>query len=224
MPRRVLRGAADTVFHVMNRGARCALLFETGGDYARFERVLAEAADAVPMRLLTYVVMPNHWHLVLWPATDGALSRYMQWLTRTHVQRWHLANGTTGTGALYQGRYKAIPVQADAHFLTVCRYVERNPVRAGLVDHARAWRWSGAWAGSDAGRPAVSAWPVPKPNDWPQLLEMPDRDGRLLRRSLARGLPYGGGEWAGRVAAQLQLEGRLRGRGRPSRRDGRGGK
>ncbi|HUG92188.1 MAG TPA: hypothetical protein VML55_15210, partial [Planctomycetaceae bacterium] len=83
--------------------------------------------------------MPNHWHLVVWPAGDGDLSEYMRWLTVTHTQRWHAAHHTSGTGALYQGRFKS------EHFLTVCRYVERNALRANLAGSAEAWRWGSLW-------------------------------------------------------------------------------
>jgi len=76
----------DTVYHVLNRANGRQALFDDGGDYAAFERVLAEAQQRVPMRLLAYCLMPNHWHLVLWPLRDGDLSRFMAWLTLTHTQ------------------------------------------------------------------------------------------------------------------------------------------
>ena len=89
--------------------------------------------------------MPNHWHLVLWPRQDRDLSRFMGWLTLTHTQRWHAHRGTGGTGHVYQARFKSFPVQADEHFLTVCRYVERNALRAKLVKRAADWRWCSLW-------------------------------------------------------------------------------
>src|SRR5437660_7839987 len=128
------------VYHVLNRANARLPLFRKDGDYEAFERVLAEAQVQVPMRLLSYCVLPNHWHLVLWPEADGALSRFVGWLTLTHTQRWHAHYHNAGTGHLYQGRFKSFPVQADEHFLTLCRYVERNAVRAGLVQSAWSWR------------------------------------------------------------------------------------
>jgi hypothetical protein len=88
------------------------------------------------MRILAYCLMPNHWHFVLWPYDDGDLAAFMHRLTTTHVRRWHLHRHSVGAGHLYQGTFKSFPVQSDAHLLTVCRYVERNPVRARLVDRA----------------------------------------------------------------------------------------
>src|SRR2546423_15295545 len=96
--------------------------------------------------------MPNHWHLVLKPERDRELSRFVGRLTLTHTQRWHAYRGTAGSGHLYQGRFKAFPVEADDHFLTLCRYVERNAFRAGLVGPAAQWPW-----GSPGQRRAVAA-------------------------------------------------------------------
>jgi REP element-mobilizing transposase RayT len=95
---RPLRAApGGLVYHVLNRANGRQCLFEEDGDYAAFERVLGEAQQRIPMRILAYCVMPNHWHLVLWPYRDGDLSRFMNWLTLTHTQRWHAHRQTVGT-------------------------------------------------------------------------------------------------------------------------------
>jgi putative transposase len=112
-------------------------LFRKDDDYAAFEQVLAEAVERTETRLLAYCVMPNHWHLVVWPRLDGELSRFVGWLTLTHTQRWRAHRGTTGAGHVYQGRFKSFPVEQDEHFFTVARYVERNALRAGLVRKKR---------------------------------------------------------------------------------------
>src|SRR5260370_19957288 len=80
--------------------------------------------------------MPTHWHLVLWPAADGELTSFLRWLTLTHSIRWHKHYHSTGSGHVYQNRFKAFVVAEDEHLLSVLRYVERNPVRAGLVRRA----------------------------------------------------------------------------------------
>jgi len=95
-----------------------------------------------PVRLLAYCLLSNHWHLLLWPRADGELSEFMRWLTLTHTQRWHANRHTSGTGPIYQGRFKSFPVQSDEHLLTVARYIERNPLRAGMVEHVEQWQWS----------------------------------------------------------------------------------
>ena len=129
------------VYHVLNRAAGRATLFEKDADYEAFEQVLELAYHRCSVRMLCYCVMPNHWHLVLWPGRDDELSEYMRWLTVTHSQRWHANHHTAGTGPLYQGRFKSFPVQDDNHLLRVCRYVERNALQAGVVEREEAWPW-----------------------------------------------------------------------------------
>ena len=140
---RPLRVAAGgDVYHVLNRANARLRVFHKDGDYVAFERVLAEALDHVPgMRLLSYCLMPNHWHLLVWPRADGELSDFGHYLTLTHTQRWHAHYHHAGTGHLYQGRFKSFPIEADNHFLSVCRYVERNALRSRPIERAEAWRW-----------------------------------------------------------------------------------
>ena len=124
------------------------------------------------MRLLGWCVMPNHWHLLAWPREDGALGRFMQRLTVTHARRWQEHTRRVGEGHVYQGRYKSFPVQSDEHFLTVLRYVERNALRAGLVDRAEDWRWGSLWSWANRrkaredGMPELAASPVDRPRNW----------------------------------------------------------
>src|SRR5260370_4956552 len=80
--------------------------------------------------------MSTHWHLVLWPAADGQLSAFLRWLPLTHSVRWHSHYHSTGSGHVYQNRFKAFAVAEDDRLLTVLRYAERNPLRAGLVRRA----------------------------------------------------------------------------------------
>ena len=122
----------------MNRSAGRVCIFDDAGDYAAFERVLAEAVARFAMRLCAYVLMPNHFHLVLWPRGDDELSKFMQWLTMTHTQRWHAHRHSAGRGHLYQGRFKCFAIELDEHYLAVCRYAERNALRATLVARVNA--------------------------------------------------------------------------------------
>jgi putative transposase len=195
MPRRLRIDCGDVVYHVLNRRVGRRVLFKKDEDYAAFEQVLDEAYQKVPMRVLAYCLMPNHWHLVLWPRREGQLSRYMQWLTTTHMRRWHAHYRTRGTGPVYQGRYKSFPIQEDRHFLVVCRYVERNPLRANLVKRVEDWPWS-----SLARRRrkdgcewlvGMNDWPVGPPRDWLAFVNRPGTDQELesLHRSVGRGSP-----------------------------------
>ena len=143
MPRTARAIEAGLVYHVLNRGNGRMRLFHKDEDFAAFERVLAEGLERYPFDLLTYCLMSSHWHLVLAPRTNEALGRLMGWVGVTHVRRHHEHYPTRGGGHLYQGRFKSFPVQDDVHFLTVCRYVEANALRAGLVKRAEDWPWGG---------------------------------------------------------------------------------
>ena len=123
MPRKPRKTPGGFVYHVLNRGVRKMTLFKKSFDYAAFEEALHETWTLYPMRICSYCVMPNHWHLLLWPENDEDLGKFMQRLTVTHANRWQHHYQTVGHGHVYQGRYKAFPIE-DAHFYKVARYVE----------------------------------------------------------------------------------------------------
>src|SRR6266496_5229747 len=127
MPRRARSIVGGYAYHVLNRANGRLRLFKKDGDFAAFEEVLAEAHERVPLRILAYAVLGNHWHFVVWPKRghDDEVTAFFRWLTLTHSQRWHAHHGTAGMGHVYQGRFKSFPIAADEHFLTVLRYVER---------------------------------------------------------------------------------------------------
>ncbi len=210
------------VYHVLNRAVARLPLFQTSGDYDAFEQVLTLAHKRHPTRILAYCVMPNHWHMVVWPRADDELTAFLRWLTHTHTMRWHAWHETVGTGHLYQGRFKAFPVQTDEHFLSVCRYVERNALRAKLVKRAEQWRWCSLWRreyGNLGSRSMLHSWPVELPADWVQIVNTPQTLGELdaLRQSVRRGSPYGAFAWQRRTAGRLGLEHTMRPTGRPPR-------
>lgn len=123
---------------------------------------------------------------------------------------------------MYQGRFKSFPVQTDDHFMMVARYVERNAVRAKLVQHAEEWWWSSAYRVArqdDKQVEFLSPWPVNRPQNWIELLNEPDRASQLdeLRSSAQRGRPFGSEDWRVSVAKQLGLEATLHPRGCPKR-------
>ncbi len=209
------------VYHALNRASARATLFASPEDYHQFERVLEAAQARSGMRILAYCLMPSHWHLVLWPAADATLSRFMTWLTLTHTQRWHARRGSAGAGHLYQGRYKSFLVQADAHLLTLCRYVERNPRRARLVCRAEAWRWGSLWRREHGrGLELLADWPVARPDDWRRFVNRaePAADLEALRASSQRGRPFGALPWRDDLVRKFALDSTLRPRGRPTRK------
>ena len=126
MPRTARASAGNVCYHVLNGGNGRNTVFHQDGDYGAFLKLLNQANKRVSMRLLAFCLMPNHFHLVAWPRKDGDLSRWMQWLMTSHVRRYH--RHYDSSGHVWQGRFKAFPIQSDEHLLTVMRYVERNPV------------------------------------------------------------------------------------------------
>ena len=208
-------------YHLLNRRVMRLAMFEKDADYQAFERVLGEGLERPDApRLLAYCLMPNHWHLVVIAGQQTDLSTWMQWVTVTHTHRWHNHYHTVGEGPLYQGRFKSFPVEEDAHFLTVCRYVERNALRAGLARQAEEWLWCSLACRekklAKAGE-LLDDWPVDRPRGWPRTVNLPQNEQELerLRGCVRRGRPYGDAAWASRTAARLGLESTLRPQGRP---------
>ncbi len=208
-------------YHVFNRGNAQAEVFRTQDDYTSFLKLLARASGRVPMRLLAYCLMPDHFHLVVWTFEDGDLGRWMQWLLTSHVRRYHRQYGSTGR--VWQGRFKAFPTQDDEHLLTVLRYVERNPIRSATLDvrEAQDWPWSSIGIGPPGvERPPLDAGPVPRGDTWLASVNAPQPEAELaaLRESLQRSRPFGSPLWQQATANRLGLEHTLRPRGRPKKR------
>ncbi|MBU3942870.1 transposase, partial [Patescibacteria group bacterium] len=145
MPRTNRIDIANIPYHVINRANARIQIFDEDRDYKLFEEVLEEAKEKFDMGILSYCIMPNHWHLVLYSKTDGNLQLFMRWLSMTHTRRWHSQHKSIGSGHLYQGRYKSFLVQEDDYLLQLFKYVERNPLRAKLVNKAEDWKWSSLW-------------------------------------------------------------------------------
>jgi putative transposase len=217
MPRAARQIEAGTIYHVLNRGNGRRALFSKDADFIAFLKLLHEALKRFPVDLLAYCLMGNHWHLLLRPRTDAALSAMMAWLTVTHARRHHQHYPNPGSGHLYQGRFKSFPVQSDEHFLIVARYIHGNPARAGLVQRARAWPWSDL--ANQASDVPLAEWPVARPRNWERLVDEPlgEADAKAVETSLRRGAPLGSPAWVKRTAARLDLASTLKPRGRPRR-------
>jgi putative transposase len=223
MPRHARSAPGGFVYHALNRATARLLLLRKPGDYDAFLRLLEEALAEHPTRLLAFCLRPTHWHLVVWPERDGALTAFVRWLTLTHAVRRHTHYRSLGSGHLYQGRFKAFPVSSDEHFYTVLRSVERNPLRAHWLSRAEAWRWSSlSLAPADAARAGglLQGWPVARPDDGVAWVNAPQTEAELaaVRRAVARGSPYGPPSWSEAVIGPLGLEHTLRPRGRPKKK------
>jgi putative transposase len=218
--------------HVLNRGNGRAEVFHDEDDYAGFVELLPLACGRTRMRILGWCLMPNHFHLVVWPRADGDLAAWMHWLMTSHVRRHHRRHGTSGH--VWQGRFKSFPIQkrrpsasrramgvveGEDPLWAVLRYVERNALRAKLVARAEDWAWSSlSWVCGLSPAPAwVSRSWLERPAGWVARVNAAESGEELaaVRRSVIRGRPYGSASWAKRTAALLGLEHTLRPRGRP---------
>ncbi|QDV47326.1 Transposase IS200 like protein [Stieleria neptunia] len=211
---------AGGLYHALNRGNLRAPIFHKDADYVAFEKLLGEGLERYQVQLFAYQLMPNHYHLVLRPSVDGEMSRFMKWIGGTHTMRYHAHYGSGGTGHIYQQRFKSFPIQDDDHFLTVCRYVERNARRAKIVKRAEDWRWGSLWRWLAKPAPTpnlLSPWPMPRVRGWTDWVNQPLGEEELtqVRRSAHRGSPLGDEAWVESIARRLNLESTMRPRGRP---------
>ncbi len=220
MPRTARVAPGGLVYHVLNRSAAKFRMFRKDADYEAFERIMVEAHQRHPIRILSYCVLSNHWHFVVWPDEDGQVTDFFRWLAHTHAMRWRVSHRTVGHGPLYQGRFKSFPVQRDDHLLGLLRYVERNPVSAGLVERAQLWRWGSLWSRAHGGeeiKTLLSPWPVDRPANWTARVNaaLTAKELDRVRVSIARGRPYGEDEWVRKTVSQLGLQHTVRPEGRP---------
>jgi len=172
MPR-TARGLVDNeIYHVLNRGNAKQVVFDCDTDYVQFVKLLRHAKIRYPISILGYCLMPNHFHLIVQPTRGELLSQFMQWLLTSHVRRHHQRKGTSGH--VWQGRYKSLRIQDDEQLLMVMRYVERNPLRAGLVEHAADWAWSSHQETLGVqSRSLLDKLPIELPAAWSQYVDTP---------------------------------------------------
>ena len=225
MPRTQRTDIGGYIYHVLNRANARVQIFDNDKDYQLFESILEEAVKKFDVRILAYEMMPNHWHLVLYPKKDGDLALFMGWLTNTHTRRWHTEKGTIGQGHLYQGRYKSFICQDDNHFIALVRYVERNAKKANLVKKAENWKWSSVWRrenGTAKQKKILSEWPVSKPKDYLEWLNksQTENEEKTIEKSIIKGNPFGGDGWVEKIVKKFNLEQTLRKVGRPKKNGG----
>ncbi|MFA4975858.1 MAG: transposase [Candidatus Paceibacterota bacterium] len=222
MPRINRIDVGDVIYHVINRANARMQIFNKDEDYILFEKVIEEAKEKFDMRILSYEMMPNHWHLILYPKKDGDLQKFMGWVSMTHTQRWHSRHKTIGSGHLYQGRYKSFPIETNRYLLQLFRYVERNALRAKLVKKAEDWKWSSLYRrekGNINQKKLLSKWPIDMPNNYIKLVNeaQTNKEIESLRYSVNKGKPYGSDNWTNKMVDKFNLKATLRNPGRPNK-------
>ena len=202
MARRKRFCPAHATYHVVNRGNDRQLIFRRDADYRGFLGLLVEGQSIAPVQIFGYCLMPNHFHLLVKPATDTALSAYMQWVTGRYACDLRRQTRTIGHGHVFQRRFWSAPVEGRLAFLSVLRYVEANPRRAQLVRAAESWHWSSLAERDHNTCHVASPLPHALPSNWLAFVNTPQREGVLkrIRKSLVprpgRRCDKDGGDWS----------------------------
>ena len=131
---------AGHYYHVYNRGCNRERIFANDDNYLFLLRRAKSFLAGYPLSVIAYCLMPNHYHFLLRPEEDSALSPFIQRLFNSYTQAFNKQQGRSGT--LFEGRAKSILVDTDEYVLHLCRYIHLNPVRAGLVTHPGEWPYS----------------------------------------------------------------------------------
>lgn len=188
-------------------------LFEDREDYWMFIKCAEEALSRTSVDIFAFCIMPNHFHFVVRPAGDRDLTQFMALMTMRHSKRWHRRRGSTGTGAVYQGRFRAFAIDTDRYFVAACRYVEANPLRGRLVERAEDWPWSSLYQRvKNCNVLPAAPWPILQPDGWTEMVNTTQKSREIqgLRKSARSNAPYGASDWASRTAALLGREATLR--------------
>jgi len=213
------------VYHALNRGNNRADVFGGPEDQEAFLQSLAKTQRRYPFRLFGYCLMTNHFHLLLRPGPGQSISRILQSLTVAHTWRYHKRHRTVGH--VWQGRFRSPVIQDDEHLLVVLRYIEANPLRAGMVIDLGEYPWS-SYPAHGLGRPDPLVSPMPefdalgrspgeRQSRWRRKVHATQKQEEIdrVRESLRSGKPLGSPEFVETKAQILGLDLNPRPRGRP---------
>ena len=222
MGRAIRTDRGNHCYHIINRANARLPIFFKEEDYLLFEKVLEEAEERCGMRILAYCLMPNHFHLVLYPKNDGDLGLFMHRLSNAHTRKVHAYTNTNGSGHLYQGRYKSFLIDKENYLLAVIKYVERNAVRAKLVRSCEGWKWGSAWRrihGTIQQKELLDQNSFQLPNNYPDWINSKEESDFLdiIRTSVNKSVPYGRERWVDNMVLKYHLESTLKSPGRPKK-------
>ena len=176
------------IYHVVNRGNDKRVIYPQADEYEHFLALLQEGRSHAPVSIVAYCLMPTHFHLVLIPLADGALSTYMHRVTGSYASGLRQRTRTRGFGHVFQRRFWAAPVSDHEAFVCVLRYVEGNARRAGLVARAQEWRWTSLTDRMQESPQIINVCPLALPGPWPEWVNLGQDESVLtaIRRALRR--------------------------------------
>ena len=163
----------DVAYHVVNRGNDRQTIFRERFDFMAFMELLEGATRRVAVRIYAYVLMSNHFHLLLKPDNDTALSAYMQWVTGRYASTFRQQTDTVGYGHVFQRRFWSTPLSNVHDFVGVLRYIEANPPRANLIARAEDWEWSSLTDRLSLNRGVLAPLPLELPPNWTDFVNTP---------------------------------------------------
>jgi putative transposase len=227
MPRKPRFFVSGAPVHVVQRGHNRSAIFFDDLDYLEYLRCLKQAADNYGCEIHAYVLMTNHVHLLLTPERADSVARLFQNLGRHYVG--HINKTYQRHGSLWEGRYKSNVIESQAYLLSCMRYIEMNPVRAGMVDHPAKYRWSSYAANALGVDNAI----LTEHSEYVALAQLPENrqstycglfdkevesdELALLRESLQTGTPLGNEKFKAQIESVLDLKVGYARRGRPKK-------
>ena len=223
MPRNARVDIGGEIYHVINRANGRLQIFNKDEDYQLFEQLLFETKELFDMRIIAYELMPNHFHLVLYPKKSGDLGLFMHRLSNAHTRKVHARTNTNGSGHLYQGRYKSFLIDRQNYLLAVIKYVERNAVRAKLVRLCEDWQWGSAWRrihGTGQQKKLLDQISFRLPDNYKKWINTSEEQDslNLIRTSVNKSVPYGKSQWVDNMVLKYHLESTLKSPGRPKKK------
>ncbi|MEK7113541.1 MAG: transposase [Patescibacteria group bacterium] len=223
MPRSARVDVGNEIYHIINRANGRLKIFNKDEDFQLFEQLLYDTKELFDMRILAYCLMPNHFHLVLYPKNDGDMGKFMHRLSNSHTRKVHAITNTNGSGHLYQGRYKSFLVDKENYIIAVIKYVERNSVRAKLTRLCQNWQWGSAWRrtkGTIEQKKLLDQKSFKLPDNYLSWINTEDNSEttNIIRRSVKKGIPYGRDKWIDNMVSKYHLESTLKSQGRPRKK------
>ena len=188
MPRRPRMFSVSQPCHCVNRGQDGRSLFLEDSHYQHFIDLMMEGKRRYPIRIYLYCLLGNHFHKLISPAEPNAISAYMQWVQGRYGFDLRYDDKSLGQGHVFQRRFWSESIGfGPFHFVNVQRYIEANPVAAGLVERAEQWKWSSLWERETKGRSLLDPSPLILPDDWLEQVNRPPLPEAVVWGSVSEG-------------------------------------